>query len=126
MTARVLVVDDESVTRRVVTFALKTVDIETVGVADGGEAVELAAREHFDLAIVDINLLGMDGFSVVEQMKALPGMQQMPVIMFTARHNRDDITQAMSAGAVDFLYKPFSTQELRDLVVKHLRGHLKS
>jgi CheY-like chemotaxis protein len=120
MSVKILAVDNERVTIRVVTHALKSLGIETVGAADPDEALELARNNRFDLAIIDINLPGMDGFELVAQLKALPAMADIPVIIFTARSIEDDQVHAASAGAVGFLYKPFSTQELRNLVTKHL------
>lgn len=120
MTAKILIVDDESVTRRLVVHTLKAIEVEAVGAADGIEALSLAQEQTFALAIVDINLPDMDGFTLVRRLKALPTMAQVPFIMFTARNDRGDQAQAQEAGAIGFLYKPFSTQELRDLVKTHL------
>ena len=120
MATQVLVVDDESVTRRVVTHALQKLDIEVVGAADGASAIDLAEQHDIALAIVDINLPDMDGFAVIQQLKSIAHMQDVPVIVFTARNQPGDKVTAQEVGAVDFLYKPFSTQELRDLVTRHL------
>jgi CheY-like chemotaxis protein len=120
VTTQVLVVDDESVTRRVVTHALKILDIEVIGAADGFQALELAQAHLPVLAIVDINLPDMDGFEVMRQLRLLPHTRDMPVIIFTARNQEGDESAARKAGAADFLYKPFSTQELRDLIRLHL------
>lgn len=120
MQAKILVVDDESVTRRVVTHTLKSIDIEALGAADATQALELAQREHFGLALVDINLPDLDGFELVKQLKSLKNMRDVPIIMFTARNNQEDRTRAVDAGAVSLLYKPFSTQELRELVTRYL------
>lgn len=117
---QVLVVDDESVTRRVVTYALRTMDIEVVGAEDGSQAIALAEQQSFALAIVDINLPDIDGFEVIRHLKQLPHTESTPMIVFTARNQPDDEHTASEAGAVGFLYKPFSTQELREIVMKHL------
>ncbi|HML20347.1 MAG TPA: response regulator [Aggregatilinea sp.] len=117
---RILVVDDENVTRHLVTHALKKIDIDTVGAVDGPQALDLAAQERFSLVIVDINLPEMDGFDVIRHLKQLPTMQDVPIILFTARSDEDDSMRALTVGAVELLYKPFSMQQLRDLVTKHL------
>lgn len=117
----VLVVDDESVTRRIVTHTLKTLNIEVVGAEDGIQALSLAAEHTLSLAIVDINLPDMDGFTVVRRLRAMPQMQNVPIVMFTARNHPGDEAAALEIGATGFLYKPFSTQELRELVKKQLR-----
>ena len=120
MSIQILVVDDESVTRRVVTFALKSINIEVIDAEDGTQALELAQQHELQLAIVDINLPDMDGFTVVQKLKAMPHLQDIPMIMFTARNHPGDEETALQLGASGFLYKPFSTQELRDLVTQHL------
>jgi CheY-like chemotaxis protein len=117
----VLVIDDESVTRRLVTYTLKPLGIEVVGAEDGFEALEIAREQPFDLAIVDLGLPEMDGFEVVAQLRELEHMREVPIIIYTARNEAQDKTRAYEASAVDFLYKPFSTQELRDMVSRYLQ-----
>lgn len=116
----VLVIDDESVTRRVVTHTLKSINIDVVGVEDGTQALELAQQTSFSLIIIDINLPDIDGFELLRQLKALPHLQHVPMIIFTARNHVGDEANALEVGAAGFLYKPFSTQELRELVTKYL------
>lgn len=120
MSVQVLVVDDESVTRRVVTHTLKTINVDVISAEDGAQALALAGEYEVALAFVDINLPDMDGFTVIEHLKQMPHMQHVPIIVFTARNHPGDELTAQNLGASDFLYKPFSTQELRDLVRKHL------
>lgn len=122
MTTRILVVDDEAVTRRLVTFTLKALNIEVVAVENGEQALEAVSKESFLLAFVDINLPDIEGFALVQQLHEIPNMANMPIFMFTARNNADDHARALEFGAVGFLYKPFSTQELRSLVTKYLNG----
>jgi CheY-like chemotaxis protein len=121
MTHHILVVDDESVTRRVVTHALKSLSVKVTGAEDGTTALALAQHEHsFDLAIIDINLPDMDGFTVIRHLRQLPHLRETPMIIFTARNHPGDTTEALEVGAVDFLYKPFSMQTLRDMVTAYL------
>ncbi|MDX2141275.1 MAG: response regulator [Chloroflexota bacterium] len=122
MTQRILVVDDEIVTRRLVGHALKPLNVEVVGAEDGTSALTIAREnEAFDLAIVDINLPDMDGFTVIRQLRGMPHLLEMPIILFTARSHPGDATEAIEVGAADLLYKPFSMQGLRDMVTAHLR-----
>lgn len=116
----VLVVDDESVTRRIVTHTLKTLGVDVMGAEDGTQALALAQESQLALAIVDINLPDMDGFAVVRALKAMPHMANVPIMMFTARNHPGDEQTALEIGATGFLYKPFSTQELREMVRKQL------
>jgi CheY-like chemotaxis protein len=116
----VLVVDDEITTRRLVAFTLKPLDIEVLGADDGAAALELVHHQVPDLIIVDINLPGMDGFTLMEQLSALPQLREVPIVAYTARNVADDAARARQVGARGFLFKPFSTSELRSLVNLHL------
>lgn len=120
MSVPVLVVDDEGVTRRLVTYALKAMHIAVMSVENGNSALALAQTTEFALAIVDINLPDIDGFEVIRRLKQMPHLHNVPMIVFTARSHRGDELTATEIGAAGFLYKPFSTQELRDLVTRHL------
>lgn len=117
---RVLVIDDESVIRRLVTHALKTIGVEVIGAENAAQGLELAGENSLLLALVDVNLPDMDGFSLVTELKRLPNMEQTPLILFTARNHLGDEDKAKEVGADGFFYKPFSTQELRELVKKHI------
>ncbi|CAG0982321.1 partial CAI-1 autoinducer sensor kinase/phosphatase CqsS, partial [Anaerolineae bacterium] len=86
MTPIVLVVDDESVTRRLVAYTLKTLGIEVIGAADGYEALAIAKEQVFSLAIVDIGLPDMDGFELIRHLKADDKNANIPIITFTARN----------------------------------------
>lgn len=119
MNPSMLVVDDESVTRRLVIHALRTMPVDVKGAENGTEALRIAQEQELVLAIIDINLPDIDGFELMRRLKAI--QPTLPMITFTARNHPGDEVAAQEAGAVDFLYKPFSTQELRELVTKHVR-----
>ena len=115
-----LVVDDESTTRRLVMFTLRPLNVEVIGAEDGLSALEMARTHPVDMMLVDINLPTMDGFTLIRELKALPQLADVPLITFTARNYPEDEARAQQLGAAGFLYKPFSTQELRSLVTHHL------
>lgn len=121
MTGKVLVVDDESVTRRLVGFTLRSLQIETTEAANATEALDKCSAVVFDLILVDINLPDMDGFKLVQRLRSVPSAETVPIIVFTARNNPDDEMRVREVGAEGLLYKPFSTQELRTLVNQHMR-----
>jgi two-component system, chemotaxis family, chemotaxis protein CheY len=121
MSNQVLVIDDESVTRRLVTHALKTIQVDIISAENGTEAIALAKQNDIQLAFVDINLPDIDGFTLLKELKAMPHLADTPMYVFTARNSADDKEIALEMGAEGFFYKPFSTQELRDLVSKHLK-----
>lgn len=117
---KILVVDDDAIIQRLVKHTLKSQGIETISAINGTQALDIAGQQTFDLCLVDINLPDIDGFTVLKRLKAMPGMESVPMVTFTARNNPDDPGLATSLGAEAFLYKPFSTGELREMVARLL------
>lgn len=120
MSRTLLVVDDESTTRRLVMYTLKSLNVEVIGADDGQSALELASSHSIGMMLVDINLPEMDGFTLIQKLKAIPHLREVPLITFSARSNPQDEAYARELGAAGFLSKPFSTQELRTLVSHYL------
>ena len=116
----VMVVDDQSANVQVVGQLLTHADYDVVPVFDGREALALAERSPPDLVLLDMRMPGMDGFAVLEGLQALPQTRDVPVVFLTADHERDSLTRAFSAGAVDYITKPFLTEELLARVRTHL------
>jgi len=109
---RVLVVDDIPETRDHLTKLLGfESDIDVVGsAASGREAIEMAARLHPDVVLMDINMPDMDGIAATEQISATsPGAA---VVMMSVQGEADYLRRSMLAGAREFLVKPFSSDEL--------------
>ena len=119
MTLPVLVIDDESVTRRLVSFALKPLHIEVLAAENATSALEIVRSQHVSLVLVDINLPDMDGFRLMQELRTIAHMADVPMISFTARHDADDEARAHELGVIGLLYKPFSMQDLRDMVMKY-------
>jgi DNA-binding response OmpR family regulator len=115
----ILVIDDESVIRRLVTFALKPLNIEVLTAENATTALEIANRREISLLLVDVNLPDMDGFRLIQELRKIPHTARIPIVSFTARNDPDDEMRAREVGAIDLLYKPFSMQELRDVVTKY-------
>ena len=119
---RLLVVDDESSTRRLVEYIVKALGIDVVGAATGAEALTIVQQQPVGMVLVDINLPVMDGFTLIRHLREVPSMQDVPIITFTARDHPDDQNQARALGVSGFLYKPFTTGDLRALVSEHMPG----
>ena len=106
---RVLVVDDEAPIRRAMAANLHARGYE-VDLADTGEeALELAARHHPDVVLLDLGLPGMDGLDVID---GLRGWSQVPIVVLSARGSERDKVGALDAGADDYVSKPFGMDEL--------------
>lgn len=111
-----LVVDDEVITHRLIGYTLKPLGIDVIGAEDAASAFQQIEAHTIQLIFMDINLPGTDGFALIAQIRQIPHMADVPMIIITGRDHPDDNQRARELGASRFLYKPFSTGELRELV----------
>jgi DNA-binding response OmpR family regulator len=104
---RVLIVEDERHIADGLSFNLRAEGHDAVIAPDGEEALNLLLRERqpFDLVVLDVMLPGKDGFTVASEIRAAG--QYVPILMLTARSRPEDVLQGFSAGADDYLPKPF-------------------
>ena len=107
--SRVLVVDDDRVLRQTVADALRLGGHDVLEAHDGAQAIEMATREAFDLVILDINMPRADGFTVLEKLRRR--RPSLPIIMLTARDEREDVVRGLKLGADDYVRKPFGLEE---------------
>ena len=91
--------------------------------SQGKQGLELALENHFDLIILDLNLPKMDGLEVCQQIRKLSS-RHIPILMLTARDSIEDKVSGFTAGADDYLTKPFSLQELEVRCLALSRRHL--
>jgi CheY-like chemotaxis protein len=107
-----LVVDDEDVIRRLVRTVLEADDYNVVEASDGAQALEMAARLHPAVVVLDVMMPDMDGVEVCSRLDH----GTLKVVMLTARDDPEVEKRCRDAGADAFLTKPFSSIELLDLV----------
>lgn len=105
----ILVVDDENVVLDFVKNALETEDFEVAVAAEGESALSIVDSRMPDLVILDVNLPGLNGIKVLEEIRK---RTNIPVIMLSVISDVDTICEALAAGADDYICKPFETQEL--------------
>jgi two-component system KDP operon response regulator KdpE len=115
--ARVLVIDDEPEIQRAIRTRLSA-DFGVEGALTGHEGMELVARWHPDVVILDLSLPDLDGIEVVRQLR---GWTQVPIIVLSVRADDSDKVTALELGADDYLTKPFSSKELMARVRVALR-----
>lgn len=107
---RVLVVDDEENIRFLVGSALQMAGFDPVVAETGREALELAAELQPDAVILDVMLPDVDGFTVLQRLRAAGSTAQ--VIFLTARDGTDDRVRGLTTGGADYQVKPFAVAEL--------------
>ena len=110
--ARILVADDDVDIRELVEFKLSTMGHEIVAVGDGAAAVEACRDSKPDLAVLDVMMPGVSGLDAIKQIRADPGLSDLPVILLTARAQESDVETGFDSGADDYITKPFSPREL--------------
>ncbi|MEV1146543.1 response regulator [Micromonospora sp. NPDC049799] len=117
----ILVVDDDEDIARFVEFNLRLHGFDVVHAGDGQEALEVIERQRPDLAVVDLMMPRIDGLELTRRLRADPMTAALPVIMLTAKGLTVDKVHGLSAGADDYLVKPFDTAELVARVSSTLR-----
>lgn len=109
VTRRILIVDDESNIREVLTHYLEAAGFTTIEAADGATALRLAAVSPPDLVVLDVMLPGIDGMEVCRHLRA---ESAIPILMLTAKTEEDDKLAGFNLGADDYVTKPFSPREV--------------
>jgi diguanylate cyclase (GGDEF)-like protein len=117
----ILVVDDDEDIARFVQVNLKLHGFEVAHAQDGEEALEVIEKRRPDLAVVDLMMPRVDGVELTRRLRADPMTAALPIIMLTARGLTVDKVVGLTAGADDYLVKPFDTSELIARVVSTLR-----
>jgi EAL domain-containing protein (putative c-di-GMP-specific phosphodiesterase class I)/DNA-binding response OmpR family regulator len=120
--APVLVVDDDRADRFLLATSLSTAGFETVEVSSGQRALELLAHGTFAAVLLDLNMPGMSGLQVLEVIRTTRATRTLPVILVTAQDEVADRVKGLSAGATDYIVKPFEPDELVARVTAQLRG----
>ena len=110
--ARILVVDDESVNRRLMRAILEVHGYEVIEAADGPTALALIAGGALDLVLLDVMMPGIDGIEVCRRVRGELARPFLPVIVITALSDAESRTRAKAAGANDVLGKPIHLDEL--------------
>jgi DNA-binding response OmpR family regulator len=108
----VLVADDDADIRDLVAFKLEQAGFEVIAVEDGETALEHARGRKPTLAVLDVSMPRMSGIDVCRMLRSDPATAGMLIIMLTARVQEQDVEGGFSAGADDYVTKPFSPREL--------------
>lgn len=123
ISAKVLVVDDNPINRRVLNLQLSNGGATVLLAEDGSSALEVLARERVDVVLLDCHMPVMDGYEAAARIKSDPAVYGNPIVIaLTAAADQDAQERCLQAGMDDFLRKPVRHIDLRQKLVHHLAG----
>src|SRR5207245_4534465 len=112
-TCSLLVVDDNSMNRIMLSRYITKLGYQATLVENGRQALDKLQGESFDLVLLDVEMPEMDGYEVLEHLKAHPRLRDIPVIMISAVEELESVVKCIELGAQDYLPKPFNPVLLR-------------
>lgn len=120
--SHILVVDDSSSMREMVSYTLKSAGHSVTAAQDGAEALKIAGGESavFDLVITDINMPVMDGLSLIKELRGLQKYLYRPILVLSTESSQETKSAGKSAGATGWIVKPFDPDQLLGVVGKVL------
>lgn len=123
--AEVLVVDDDAISRRAITFAVEKANFKTVAISDPIKALDIVSQKKFDLVFLDVDMPSMNGFELCSRIRSLPSYAKTPVVFVTGLNDLENRANSSVSGGNDFIAKPFLFIELTVKALVHvLRNRL--
>jgi CheY-like chemotaxis protein len=119
----ILVVEDERDIRQLIVVTLQLSGFRVVEAVDGGDALKQAGAVKPDLILMDVRMPKMDGYEACQRLKQMEQTKDIPVIFLSAKGQETEIKRGFAAGAVAYLLKPFSPEELPPRLNKILKEH---
>jgi two-component system chemotaxis response regulator CheY len=117
---KILSVDDSAIIRKIIRNGVELLDYELLEAGDGVEALAILdeSSAHIKLILLDWNMPGMDGLDFLRKIKENPLLQHLPVMMVTTESEKENIIRAIQAGAINYMVKPFSIEELVKKIIE--------
>jgi phosphoserine phosphatase RsbU/P len=113
---RILVAEDDAVTRKLLESTLGRLGLDVIAVADGNAAWNaletLKGKDAPELALLDWMMPGLEGIQILRRLRTTPGFELLYVILLTSRTDKEDVAYGLAAGANDYIAKPFDPSEL--------------
>jgi two-component system chemotaxis response regulator CheY len=107
---KILIVDDDKTTRKLLSLYLKGSGFEVVTAENGLNALEKLGSDTFQLVLTDLNMPFMDGIEFLKAMKSNPGTSNIPALMLTTETDEEERRRAIEAGADGYLSKPVTAE----------------
>ena len=117
----ILAVDDNPENLKVIGGLLKEKGYRIALALDGKSALKVIKENKIDLILLDVMMPGMDGYEVCQKIKAQEEFKDIPIIFLTAKSEPDDVVKGFQLGGVDYITKPFITEELYARVNSHVQ-----
>lgn len=119
---KVLIVDDSKVMRKLVTKAVSVLGFDSVEASNGVEALDILGKSSpdFGLMTLDLNMPEMDGFTLLDRVKADERFRDIPVMIITSESERASVFRAIKAGAKNYITKPFTQEDLTTKIIESL------
>jgi two-component system, chemotaxis family, chemotaxis protein CheY len=119
--SNVLVVDDSTTMRQLLSFALKRLPgIRIVEACDGVDGLKKLSSDRFDLIFTDINMPVMDGLKLVGMIRGNDALKHIPIVVITTEGAQEDRARALALGANDYITKPIQPNKILDVAKKML------
>ena len=119
---RILIVEDSPTMRQLLVFALRRLKtVEIVEAQDGMDGLRKISSDHFDLALIDINMPVMDGLKLISLIRGEDSLKEIPIVVITTEGAKEDRDRALVLGANEYLTKPIQANR----VLAVARGLLK-
>jgi two-component system chemotaxis response regulator CheY len=118
---RILVVDDDKTTRKMLYLILKTKGYDVVTAENGMDGLQKLGLEQINLILTDMNMPYMDGIEFTKQVRANPDFSDIPIVMLTTEADEEEKQRAYKAGVDDYLVKPATAEQIVDSMKKIMK-----
>ena len=110
---RILIVEDSPTMRQLLVFALRRLkNVEIVEAQDGMDGLRKVSSDHFDLALIDINMPVMDGLKLISLIRGEDSLKEIPIVVITTEGAKEDRDRALVLGANEYLTKPIQANRV--------------
>ena len=114
---RILIVEDSPTMRQLLVFALRRLkNVEIVEAQDGMDGLRKVSSDHFDIALIDINMPVMDGLKLIRLMRSEETLKNIPIVVITTEGASEDRERALGLGANEYLTKPIQANRVLSVV----------
>lgn len=120
----VLVVENEASNRILIERVLSTRGYRCLSASNGKEALDILDRERVDLILTDLSMPVLDGYQATQQIRARPGLENVPIVAVTAFALADEGEAARQIGCTEYLTKPFKPRQLLEVVDRLLHKNV--